>query len=252
MDTRIVNILKADGKLIKLKTKGLAVFIGDTHGDINATETVLSRYMKEPYTLIFLGDYVDRGENSKENIELLLNTKRKFPEKIFLLAGNHEGYPLIPFSPANFWESLNPKEKKDFSEIFSCLPLAVTTNNGIVALHGVIPDVASLDEINHIIPGDKKWKQITWGDLYETEGEYLGDIWGRPSFGSHYFYNTMRRIGTTVLIRAHQRDINTISFNGRCVTLLTSHSYGPTRKIALVDLEKPKIDNGDQIKIIEI
>ena len=48
--------------------------IGDIHGDVFKLNRLLEQINPTPNdTLVFLGDYIDRGENSKEVIELLLN-----------------------------------------------------------------------------------------------------------------------------------------------------------------------------------
>lgn len=45
------------------------------------------------YQFVFLGDYIDRGPQSKDCIDLLIDFRKKRPESIFLL-GNHEEFVL--------------------------------------------------------------------------------------------------------------------------------------------------------------
>jgi len=246
------KVLTRDGRLIRLPDKGKAVFIGDTHGDFDATETVFRFYFKPGYVLIFLGDYVDRGKRSRENIEFLLNKKTEAPGQVYLLTGNHEGYAVLPFYPADFWENISADDKTFFSEACELLPYAAVTENGLIAVHGVPPDIDGLENINNIRPGGNHWQQLTWGDFAEMPGNFLGNYGGRPVYGRDYFTTTMDRLGKKVLIRAHQPHIKPAIFERHCLTLMTSHAYKPERLIAVADLEKPVIETVDELEVFEI
>jgi len=50
-----------DGKLIEIKKAKKIIFVGDTHGDLDASQKVIKDYLKEGNKIVFLGDYVDRG-----------------------------------------------------------------------------------------------------------------------------------------------------------------------------------------------
>lgn len=68
--------------------------IGDIHGCIEELEILLT-YLehRERITskdlIVFIGDYVDRGDNSKGVIELLIDFQSRHPQTVFL-KGNHE------------------------------------------------------------------------------------------------------------------------------------------------------------------
>ncbi len=247
----VARVFEKEPKLIQLPSHGEAVFAGDTHGDLDATERILSRFMGGSNTLVFLGDYVDRGEFSKENIGYLLQKKWEHPETLILLAGNHEGYAAKPFSPSNFWEKLSTEERETYGSLFSRFPLAVTSSNGILGVHGGVPDLGHLDEINQIEWGDDQWDRIVWGDFVEREGEILGDWGGRPQFGRGYFERVMDRYGKRVLIRSHQPNAPLYMFKKRCVTIFTSYAYVPDRHVAIVDLKK-EIRTAEDLVIEEI
>jgi len=67
--------------------------IGDVHGDLAALEAVLAQLpaLDADDTLVFLGDYVDRGPDSRGVVELVRSgLARRIPAKIVALKGNHE------------------------------------------------------------------------------------------------------------------------------------------------------------------
>jgi hypothetical protein len=64
---------------------------GDTHGQFTDTLRIIETCGDpESNCYLFLGDYVDRGTQSIENVVLLLTLKVFFPGQVFLLRGNHE------------------------------------------------------------------------------------------------------------------------------------------------------------------
>ena len=242
----------SEAKLIQLES-GRVIFAGDTHGDLEATEKIIHRYLKPRNKLVFLGDYVDRGPASLENINFLLGQKIEHPDTLYLLMGNHEGHAVVRFQPADFWEGLDTGLRERYSEVLSKLPLAVSTPNGIIALHGALPDVPGLEDINRIKPGSAEWHQITWGDWQERRGGFLGinPYTGRPQFGRGWFEEIMSRLGKNVLIRSHQPDAPPTMYGRRCLTIFTSSAYKnyvSERTIALVDLDRV-VNSVDDITI---
>ncbi|KAL7716292.1 Serine/threonine-protein phosphatase [Entamoeba marina] len=67
------------------------VIIGDVHGqfyDLLNVMDMLGNPTKTQY--LFLGDYVDRGDYSTEIVFYLLAHKICYPNRVFMLRGNHE------------------------------------------------------------------------------------------------------------------------------------------------------------------
>jgi hypothetical protein len=57
------EMFASEAKLLQLDS-GKVIFVGDTHGDLEATEKIIHKYLKSENKLVFLGDYVDRGSAS--------------------------------------------------------------------------------------------------------------------------------------------------------------------------------------------
>lgn len=68
--------------------------IGDIHGCPDEVLYLLSHLevnegLSEEDTVVFLGDYIDRGPNSKEVVDVLIQCRLRYPKTLFL-KGNHE------------------------------------------------------------------------------------------------------------------------------------------------------------------
>jgi serine/threonine protein phosphatase 1 len=66
--------------------------IGDIHGDSHSLFLLMSRLpdLKSDDTLVFLGDYLDRGPNSAGVVEWLMELPHQTEAKVVCLRGNHE------------------------------------------------------------------------------------------------------------------------------------------------------------------
>lgn len=76
------------------KTEGRIYVVGDIHGTLPELEALIDylvgqEHLNEKDSLVFIGDYIDRGFSSKHVIDLLLTTHQSFPLTYFL-RGNHE------------------------------------------------------------------------------------------------------------------------------------------------------------------
>ncbi len=237
--------------LIQLEPRGRYVFVGETHGDLDASQKIIRDYLDDETRICFLGDYVDRGKYSRENIDFLLETKREHLDQIYLTKGDHETHLIKPVSPHEFWHSLDILGKARYHNIFSKFPLVISVG-GIIGLHGGLPLIGRLEDINNITLEDTNWDRIVWGCFSPSkneEGEYQEGL----LFGRKYFLDIMGKINKSVLVRTHQPEAPETMFDNRCLTLSTSCVIGQKRKIAIADFnQKRGIKSIDDLMIQEI
>ena len=222
------SLFVEQGRLIRLAPDHSVVFVGDTHGDIDATECILSRYLVPGHT-------VDRGPDSGGNLDLILRTKLDHPTSIYLLMGNHEAWAVRPFTPADFWERLDSQEEWTLANALSNLPFAAHHPSGVLGLHGALPDVSSLDGVASIEMGSSMWRAITWGDWSDNVTDRAAEASGRPTFEHADFDARASRLGIQVLVRSHQPLAPMYLFEERCLTIFSSNAYGTgPRNVAIL------------------
>ena len=78
-----------------INTKGRKIFVfGDIHGSIGEFRTLFlyleeNKIISPADILVFIGDYIDRGNYSNEVVEYLIDIKYNYPDSYFI-KGNHE------------------------------------------------------------------------------------------------------------------------------------------------------------------
>lgn len=73
------------------------IAIGDIHGNLPALNDLLSQIRGEVGdgdAVVFLGDYIDRGPNTRECVEAILAFQRDTKAAVVCLCGNHEDWFL--------------------------------------------------------------------------------------------------------------------------------------------------------------
>lgn len=204
-----------------LKLKGKIMVAGDTHGDVIITKEIIRKFLDENFDyLLFLGDYVDRAPpdvgSSVQNINFLLEKKVQYPDKIYLLKGNHEASYAISCYPNDFQEEAGKLYEK-YVEVFKEMPLMAMANN-VFASHGGFP----LKKFEEIDKNDAEAiEEITWSDpaisnLYRGAG-YLFDEKDLDEF--------LNNMDARAFIRGHDYNLNGIVVYKNCLTIFSSRLY---------------------------
>lgn len=184
------NAILSDPTLLKIETP--VNIIGDIHGQFFD----LLRYFEMegfPPTkkYLFLGNYINRGEHSIETICLLVCYKIKFPDRVFLLRGNHESrgpsgrYGLYEsckrFSGSWIW--------RRFLDLFNILPVAAIIDNNIFCVHGGLsPDIQTLDQIRQLPRPSEVPKNGLLCDLLWSDPSPFVDLWGESERGVSFTF----------------------------------------------------------------
>lgn len=163
---------------------------------------------------LFLGDYVDRGQQSIETICLLFAYKIKYPDSFHILRGNHETDSINRIY--GFFDECKRRYSiriwKQFCDCFRFLPVCALINNRIICMHGGLsPDLDDVESIASIerpceVPDEGLLCDILWSDPDHD----LADGWRRNDRGVSFTFSEsvveefLRSQDLDLICRAHQ------------------------------------------------
>ena len=193
-----------------------AYIIGDLHGSLHDLFRILKETDCMNNRLVFLGDYVDRGNFSTEVISLLFALAIEYPDHFTLIRGNHEFRDVC--DKYGFRNEVIEIYESDFLwgkfvEAFEYMPIACILSGKHLCVHGGISQhLTSMDQIRNLRRplrdcGQAKFvMDLLWADPSETISKYSQSARGEDysQFGSSAFKKFLIDMGLKSVVRAHQ------------------------------------------------
>ena len=225
--------------LVIIPRDSIIAVIGDIHGDLLSFRYILNTIfnqdiLKRGY-VVFLGDYVDRGPYSVEVFLSLAKLRILYPERIFLLRGNHEPpYDLMPYPhdlPYQIVRKFGSRGKKiyeEFMKVFNELYIATIVEGRLLMVHGGVP--VSMDKVEDIAlaprlhPNKPYLEEILWNDPTEDTDTWTYSPRGAGKlFGKAVTFKALQVLGVRAIVRGHEPCPTGYKFNhnGRVLTLFS-------------------------------
>jgi len=229
--------LRKESNLMRID-RGKTLFVGDTHGNFMVTKAAMKIFKDGDFDgIVFMGDYVDRGSQQLDNVNCIMGLKLAKPEGVFLLRGNHEA--LSTNFRYGFWESVTCKYSESlyklYNHVFSYLPLAAITWDGVFVVHGgIAKGLESVDQIDglprgEIEPNDDIVPQLLWND----PAEWVDDFAFNDQRGGFYYYGRdvflkfLDENGLRMMLRSHEvfPEGYRYFFNRKLLSIFSSTGY---------------------------
>ena len=220
-----------------VETTAPLVICGDTHGqfyDLLKIFEVCGFPPNKRY--LFLGDYVDRADQSIETICLLLCYKIKFPTDFYLLRGNHEDSSINRIY--GFYDECKrrytPRLWKTFAGVFNCMPVSALVEQQILCMHGGIsPELYDLQQINKLerpssTPDYGLMCDLMWADPdVDVTGWAESDRGVSFVFGYQVIKEFNKQFDLSLIVRGHQvvEDGYEFHANRNLVTVFSAPNY---------------------------
>jgi protein phosphatase len=240
-ETGQVGNLTIVNRLVTLEPLDETLVVGDLHGDLESLVIILqkSHFLEvmeknEDATLIFLGDYGDRGIKSAEVYHVVLKLKLAFPKQVILLRGNHEapknliGEPHdLPFQFQNRfgedWEIAYEKIQSLWAYFYNAL---FVKDRYLMVHGGVSPEIYNLQDIAQAQEKQNEalLEDLLWSDPKERlQGVSASPRGAGKLFGRKVTEEVLGNLNAKILIRGHESSEEGFKINhhGRVLTLFS-------------------------------
>lgn len=196
------------GKLAVIPPKGVLFVVGDIHGEQDSLEEILdfifSGFDRSRDHILFLGDYVDRGNEGLEVIERLFELKLSLGKRLVLLRGNHEDLGMnrfYGFLSELYWK-LGPEVQKFYTElksIYDLLPVCAYVPQKLILVHGgaPVPPISLKD----IAKGEGEY-QLLWNDPLDED--YIPRGGETKAFSEEDLDAFLKLVDARFMVRGHQ------------------------------------------------
>ncbi len=137
--------------------------VGDVHGCFSRLRDLMDLIAPDPErdTVVFIGDYIDRGPNPQTVVDFVLEIKETLPHTVCLL-GNHEQMfldyyckdrdeqifvynggrsTLASYSPNGIWSGKKPIVPEEHLQFFASLALYYETDDYLFVHAGLRPGI---------------------------------------------------------------------------------------------------------------
>jgi diadenosine tetraphosphatase ApaH/serine/threonine PP2A family protein phosphatase len=248
----ILGLIRRARKLLReepslLELTGDFTVVGDIHGNIDDLLRVFERRGYPPQVnYLFLGDYVDRGQNSVEVLVMLYSLKILFPSNIYLIRGNHEceSVTAVYGFKREVCRRFSVQVYQKFVNSFAHLSFAAVLNGKYFCVHGGLsPDLSLVDEIADIekpqfSASSGLANDMVWSDPLDVNEFVKSDRGTGWFFGEVALEAFLSGNGLDMLIRSHESCTDGWELPlKKCLTIFSTSDYcgtGNTGAVAVI------------------
>lgn len=231
---KVIDIMILEPNIRRVSSD--VIVVGDIHGQFSDLLHIFeTNGTPETMNYIFLGDFVDRGENSLECILYLFIYKILYPEKVTLLRGNHE--QKIINKVYGFYDEIVSKYNNStvwsiINSVFNHLNIGCIVDGKYLCVHGGISPRISINKLERVDRFEKLTEtsiinDVLWSDPFNKSGSAPNPRGNGFLFGDDILKQFLVFNNLEMVIRSHQLSIEGFKwdFDGHCLTVWSAPDY---------------------------